>query len=81
MRSSSETGKVTSGRVSESPRPEFLKSLLILTLTWRARNILLILSGTCVARKKQITLVTGDGKHTENKEIYPSFKKSGDSGL
>ena len=23
----------------------------------------------------------GDGKHTENKEIYPSFKKSGDSGL
>ena len=28
MRSSSETGKVTSGRVSDSPRPGFLKSLL-----------------------------------------------------
>ena len=23
----------------------------------------------------------GDGKHTENKEIYPFFKKSGESGL
>ena len=23
----------------------------------------------------------GDGKHTENKEIYPSLKKSADSGL
>ena len=23
----------------------------------------------------------GDGKQTENKEIYPSFKKSGDSGF
>ena len=23
----------------------------------------------------------GDGKHTGNKEIYPSFKKNGDSGL
>jgi len=49
---------------------------------------LLILSGTSVATKKTDYTssisqkhLMGDGKHTENKEIYPSFKKSGDSGL
>ena len=46
---------------------------------------LLILSGTCVARKNRLDqsisqkYLMCDGKHTENKEIYPSFKKRGDS--
>ena len=49
-----------------------------------------ILSGTCVARKKQITPVlsvksiwwaTENTLESGNKEIYPSFKKSGDSGF
>ena len=48
---------------------------------------LLILSGTCGKEKTGYTssisqkYLMGDGKHTGNKEIYPSFKKSGDSGL
>ena len=43
---------------------------------------LLILSGTCVAANYTCSIsqkyLIGDGKHAENKEIYPFFKKSGD---
>ena len=39
MRSSSETGKATSGRVSDSPRPGFLKSLNVNAWTdWMDKN-------------------------------------------
>ena len=47
---------------------------------------LLILSGTSKEKTDYTSSISqkylmGDGKHTENKEIYPSFKKSGDSGF
>ena len=51
----------------------------------RAKH-LLILSGTSRAKTDHTSSISqkylmGDGKHTGNKEIYLSFKKSGDSGL
>ena len=58
------------------------------TLTWRARNIFInFIRYLWFKEKTDYTssicqkYLMGEGKHTENKEIYPSFKKSGDSGF
>ena len=64
MRSSSETGKVTSGRVSDSPRPGFLKSLVMIRMV-----VTMLTMATTMTMKIVLMIIQSQRAQKRNQKV------------